>query len=73
MICPVVFFVTSIFCLLDVLSVDVLSVSLGVCVCKVFGQTENDIFFFLFSPCAWSSSFRDAFFSVHFFLMLPQV
>ena len=28
--------------------------------------------FFLFSPCAWSSSFRDAFFSVHFFLDAPS-
>ena len=33
---------------------------------------QKTIFFFLFSPCAWSSSFRDAFFSVHFFLDAPS-
>ena len=43
-----------------------------VCVCKIFGQIENNIFF-LFFPCV-ESSFLDAFFHIRFFfLTLPQV
>ena len=42
---------------------------LGVCVCKVFGQTENDIIFSIFTMCMAFKSFRDAFFSLLFFFL----
>ena len=67
------FFVTfdfsPLYFILDALS----SGFLGVCVCKVFGQTENDIIFSIFTMCMSSKSFRDAFFfSSFFFLDAPS-